>query len=94
LFAAEASPAPTQTEAPTQPPASPLPASFSFGAKAFDPFAPTDSTPSPPSVGGFSSFDLLGGAPTTPEPIGFVQAATLASLNLANLNQFTYLAAP
>lgn len=69
LFAAEAAPAPTQTEAPTQPPASPLPASFSFGAKAFDPFAPTDSTPSPPSVGGFSSFDLLGGAPTTPEPI-------------------------
>ena len=66
LFTAEAATAPTQTEAPTQPPASPLPASFSFGAKAFDPFAPTDSTP---SVGGFSSFDLLGGAPTTPEPI-------------------------
>ncbi len=70
LFAAEAAPAPTPaaapTESPTQPPASPLPASFSFGAKAFDPFAPTDSTP---SVGGFSSFDLLGGAPTTPEPI-------------------------
>ena len=28
---------------------------------------------------------------STPEPIGFVQAATLASLNLANPNQFTYL---
>ena len=28
---------------------------------------------------------------STPEPIGFVQAATLASLNLADPNQFTYL---
>jgi len=28
---------------------------------------------------------------STPEPIGFVQSATLASLNLANLSQFTYL---
>jgi len=27
---------------------------------------------------------------STPEPIGFVQAATLATLNLANPNQFTY----
>jgi hypothetical protein len=31
---------------------------------------------------------------STPEPIGFVQSATLASLSLANLNQFTYLNAP
>ena len=28
---------------------------------------------------------------STPEPIGFVQSATLASLNLTNPNQFTYL---
>jgi hypothetical protein len=28
---------------------------------------------------------------STPEPIGFVQAATLATLNLSNPNQFTYL---
>ena len=68
LFAAAPAPTPAAvpTEAPAQPPASPLPASFSFGAKAFDPFAPTDSTP---SVGGFSSFDLLGGAPAAPEPV-------------------------
>jgi Ca2+-binding RTX toxin-like protein len=31
---------------------------------------------------------------SNPEPIGFVQSATLASLSLANLNQFTYLNAP
>jgi hypothetical protein len=30
----------------------------------------------------------------TPEPIGFVQSATLASLNLANADQFIYLTAP
>jgi len=28
---------------------------------------------------------------STPEPIGFVQSATLTSLNLTNPNQFTYL---
>jgi Ca2+-binding RTX toxin-like protein len=28
---------------------------------------------------------------SNPEPIGFVQSATLASLNLTNSNQFTYL---
>jgi hypothetical protein len=31
---------------------------------------------------------------STPEPIGFVQSATLASLNLANTDQFIYLTAP
>jgi Ca2+-binding RTX toxin-like protein len=30
-------------------------------------------------------------AAPTPEPIGFVQAATLATLNLSNPNQFTYI---
>jgi Ca2+-binding RTX toxin-like protein len=31
---------------------------------------------------------------STPEPIGFVQSATLMSLNLANPDQFIYLATP
>jgi hypothetical protein len=31
---------------------------------------------------------------SVPEPIGFVQAATLATLNLADSGQFTYLNAP
>jgi hypothetical protein len=31
---------------------------------------------------------------STPEPIGFVQSATLASLNLANADQFIYLTGP
>lgn len=75
LFTAELAPAPTQASVPTEPPTpatappSPFPASLSFGAKAFDPFAPSDSTPSAPVGGGFTSFDLLGGAASAPEPV-------------------------
>ncbi len=53
---------PAPPVAPTQPPAS---TGFAFSSKAFDPFAPTEDAPT--AKGGFSSFDLLGGAQPQPE---------------------------
>lgn len=53
---------PTPPAAPTQPPAS---TGFAFSSKAFDPFAPPEDAPA--AKGGFSSFDLLGGAQPQPE---------------------------
>ncbi len=53
---------PAPPAAPTQPPAS---TGFAFSSKAFDPFAPAEDAPT--AKGGFSSFDLLGGAQPQPE---------------------------
>jgi hypothetical protein len=45
--------------------------------------------------GGFRGVQINALLPgSTPEPIGFVQSATLANLSLANLNQFTYAQIP